>query len=178
MKTEEKTTKRFWRRGNVLDIAILLLLVAILAAVGYRYYQTVRATEDDALSSVRLTYTVKGALPVLTEEIRADETLYLDGTNEVLGLVVTHMQAPLGSPFSATPAQSVVQDAQGHYVTVVAPDGARLDLTGVLICRGTIDEDGSFLLDGRMPLTPGQTIAVHTERTAFVLTVSDIEKTN
>jgi hypothetical protein len=34
-----------------------------------------------------------------------------------------------------------------------------------------VNENGTFLLDGRTPITPGQKIAVYTEQTSFTLTV-------
>ena len=68
----------------------------------------------------------------------------------------------------------LVFDENGNYVTLDHPDSSLMDVIGSVTCRGRLGEDGSFLLDGRTPVTPGQTIAVHTEQVSFVLTVVQI----
>jgi hypothetical protein len=171
MRTEEKNTKRTSRRGNVLDIVIVLLLLAAIATVGYRYYQSVKEVEQDAQQDVLITFEVKQLLSDAKNKIKDQETLFLDSTGESFGILQKHENATEGSIFSVRAAQVTVQDENGNYVTLDHPDSSLIDVVGSVTCRGRLSEDGSFLLDGRTPITPGQTISVHTEQVSFVLTV-------
>ncbi|MBE6660004.1 MAG: DUF4330 family protein [Ruminococcaceae bacterium] len=172
MKTEEKNTKRFWRRGNVLDIAIILLVLAAAFAIGYRYYQTVTEEKNDTLDTVMVTFEVKSAQSAITKAIKAGDVVYLDSADSALGQIVVHTAATDGTPFSVSAAKVLVQDANGNYVEVTVPDDSSIvDFEGTVSCLGFVDENGTFLLDGRTPITPGQKIAVYTEQTSFTLTV-------
>ena len=175
MKTEEKNTKRFWRRGNVLDIAIILLVLAAAFAIGYRYYQTVTEEKNDTLDTVMVTFEVKNAQNAMTKVIKAGDAVYLDSTDAALGQIVVHTAATDGTPFAVRAAKVLVQDANGNYVEVTVPDDSPIvDFEGTVSCLGFLDENGTFLLGGRTPITPGQVIAVHTEQASFVLTVASL----
>lgn len=174
MKTEEKSTKRASRRGNVLDIVIVLLVLAAIATVGYRYYQSAKEVENDSQKDVLVTFEVKQLLASAEDVLQAKDTLFLDSTGDFFGRLQVYANASDGSIFSVSASKVTVQDENGNYVTVDNPDTSLVDVTGSAKCRGRLNDDGSFLLDGRTPITPGQTIAVHTERVSFVLTVMGI----
>ncbi|MBR2620875.1 MAG: DUF4330 family protein [Clostridia bacterium] len=178
MKNEEKNTKRFWRRGNVLDIVIVLLVLAAAFAIGYRYYQTAAEKQHDTLDTVMVTFEVKSAQSAITQAIKAGDTVYLDSADSALGQIAVHTAATDGTPFAVSAAKVLVQDESGNYVEVAVPDDSPIvDFEGTVSCLGFVDENGTFLLGGRTPITPGQTIAVHTEQTSFVLTVVALDTT-
>ena len=51
-----------------------------------------------------------------------------------------------------------------------------MDATGAVLSSGYYDASGSFLLDGKIHVTPGETIRVRTELADFTLVVTEIEK--
>ena len=170
MKTDEKNTKRTGRRFNVLDIAIILLLLASILTVGYRYYQSAKQAEQDAQQTVLISFEIKDMLVSAQKNVGTDD-LYLDSTGDLLGV----LQLSEGnSVFAVRPSQVIVQDEGGNFVTVDNPDTTRVDVTGTVECLGRLNEDDSFLLNGTTPVTPGQLIAVHTEKVSFVLKVTAI----
>lgn len=173
MKTEEKNAKRFWRRGNVLDTAIVLLLLVAAFTVGYRYYQSANEAQHDVQNTVTVTFRVEDASAAMPAAMANGETLYLSSTGDALGALLEHQEATEGTPFQIMPVEVLTQNEDGTIVSVAMPDGT-VDFIGVLSCQGIFDENGSFLLGGRTPITPGQTVAVYSERTAFVLTVISI----
>ena len=173
MKTDEKSTKRTGRRFNVLDVVILLLLLAAIAAIGYRYYQSAKEAETDTQQPVLVAFEIKD-LPAEAVWALGKDAVYLDSTGDLLGVLQIPKNATGGSVLSTRPVQVTVQDEKGNYVTVDSPDASRVSATGTVKCMGRMNEDGSFLLNGTTPVTPGQVIAVHTEKASFVLTVTAV----
>jgi hypothetical protein len=174
MKTEVKNTKKFWRRGNVIDIVILLLLVAAIASVVLRYYQTQSDEQDLNARNVRIGFVVEDTLPGIASAATIGEMVYLsDGT--AFGKLEAHPHAADPCPFAVSAAQMLLQNADGHYVNATLGGGSLVDLQGLLTCTGIYDEQGAFLLGGHYSISPGQRVAVVTEQTAFVLCITDIE---
>jgi hypothetical protein len=167
MKSDEKNTKRLFRRGNVLDIAIILILIAAIATVGYRYYQSTGADQAGDMKNVVVTYRVEKAPEAVAQAIKQNDTFYLDSTGGELGIALD-VSAEENSIFEVTAIEATTKNDSGETVTVTLPV---VNLSGGMICRGTIGEDGSFLLDGHTPITPGQHLTVHTETVTLTLTV-------
>ncbi len=174
MKTEVKNTKKIWRRGNIIDIVILLLVVAAIASVVLRYYQTQAQEQDLNAWTVQVSFVVEDTLPGIASAVAVGDTVYLaDGTT--FGQLKAHQQAIAPCPFAMSAAQVLLQDAQGHYVNATVSGAALVDLQGTLTCTGIYDEQGAFLLGGHYSLSPGQRVAVVSEKTAFVLCIMEID---
>lgn len=171
MRTDEKNTKRAGR-FSVLDLVIVLLLLAAILTIGYRYYQSAKQAEQDTQQTILISFEVKDMLSSAQQSI-GKEALYLDSTGDLFGVLQFQKDDSL---FEVRPAQVIVQDENGNYVMVDGADPTRVDVTGTIKCKGRLNEDGSFLLNGTIPVTPGQTIAVHTEKVSFVLKVVEIPK--
>lgn len=174
MKTEVKNPKRLWRRGNVLDIVIVLIVLASLFSIGFRYYQTNVAPGDEEFKTVRITLEAQSVRPGAVNALTQGNTVYLEGSGERLGVLLTHPAAQGTSPVASAPASVLMTDEQGNYVRLPMPDGTLFDLQAVIEAQGSFDADGVFLLQGRYPLTPGQALSVYTERVSLVLTVKQV----
>ena len=174
MRNEEKSTKRLWRRGNVLDIAIVLLLVAAMVTVGYRYYKNREDVVGAQMQTVMLTFRAEDISAAIPALIPLGETVYLNSTNEALGEVALHPHATSDTPFSVTAARDVVSDGQGDLVDAPLPDIGLWDMEGVLCCQGSMDGT-TFLWNGKTPITQGQTLVIHTEYATLTISVVEIE---
>ena len=175
MKNEVKNTKRFWRRGNVLDIAIVLLLVAALVAIGYRYYLADAATDEENMREYRVSFSVENALPSVADSLKIKAEVYFaDGTK--MGELTLHPAASIGQAVHATAADTLIKDDQGNYVSVTVPDGYREDIFGEMICHAVVDENGAVRIGGETVVTPGQKLTVHTELVTLVITVTSVER--
>ena len=175
MKTELKANERFWRRGNVLDVAILLLLIAAVALIGYRYYQTNRAVDVEELDEYTLTFRAESVLPGAIEALRQGDAIYLaDGTS--VGRMGYDRNGQGTCPVAVSEAGALVRDADGNYVNATVTDGSYLDIQGILFCDALASEDGIVLLGGVHAVTPGQHLTVHTETVTLRLTVVDVVK--
>lgn len=175
MKNEVKNTKRFWRRGNVLDIAIVLLLIAALVAIGYRYYLADAATDEENMREYQVSFSVENALPSVADSLKLKDAVYFaDGTK--MGELTLHPSASIGQAVHTVPADSLVKDHLGNYVSVSVPDGYREDLFGVMVCHALVDENGVVRIGGETAVTPGQRMTVHTELVTLVITVTSVAR--
>ena len=187
MKTDEKSvavksaartgaksgTKTPLRRGNILDLLILLLLVAAIIAIGYRYYTKSRPARADEMRAAEVAFEIKGAIFTLPSYVKAGDVLYLeDGT--ALGTVLNNSPEEENTALYVQSAAVITTDESGKYVRVSYPDSSRVDAQGKLRCNVLPEADGSFLLDGSTYITPGSVIRVHTETAAFDMTVTSV----
>ena len=179
MKNEQKSTKpaavASQKRGNVLDILIVLLLVAALVAIGYRYYAHSGQGKSELLSYAEVSFEIKDAVYSLPSYVKVGDELYMeDGT--YLGVLKDSSTDDDSTALYTSPATVIATDEDGNFVRISYADHSRLDCTGILSCRGTFEADGSFLLDGTMHLTPGSAIRVHTETASFTIAITDCAK--
>ena len=172
MKIEEKNQKKLWRRGNVLDVAIVLLLIAAIATIGYRYYRSTNDSADADLKNVVITYEVVQAPASMAEAIQPAQAIYLQSAKTLLGTALDiTLDQDSGTVFEVTKVFGETVDENGNPVTVEMP---YVNLVGGVFCQGTVDENGTFLLDGRTPITPGQLVSVYTETVEYTFTVLTI----
>ena len=177
MNTQQKTTKgnaAVRRRGNVLDILIVLLLLAAIVAIGYRYYTLSGQGKSELLSYADISFEIKDAVYSLPTYVKTGDEVYMeDGT--YLGVLKDNNSDDESTALYIEPASVIATDEDGNLVRISYSDHSRLDCMGTLSCRGTFEADGSFLLDGTMHLTPGSAIRVHTETASF-MAITDCTK--
>lgn len=178
MNTQQKTTKgnaAVRRRGNVLDILIVLLLLAAIVAIGYRYYTLSGQGKSELLSYADISFEIKDAVYSLPTYVKTGDEVYMeDGT--YLGVLKDNNSDDESTALYIEPASVIATDEDGNLVRISYSDHSRLDCMGTLSCRGTFEADGSFLLDGTMHLTPGSAIRVHTETASFTMAITDCTK--
>lgn len=175
MKTDNKSArgggKSTVRRGNVLDLFILLLLVASIIGIGYRYYTKTHPARADMLTDAEISFEIKSAVFTLPSYVKAGDVLYFeDGT--VFGTVMDNSTEEENTALYVTPATVLTTDENGNYIRITYPDSSRVDCMGKLRCTGVFEEDGAFLLDGTRYITGGTALTVHTETASFVLNVT------
>lgn len=178
MKTDAKVVKGSSparKRGNVLDLLIVLLVLAAIVAIGYRYYTLSEQGKSELLEDVALSFEIKDAVFTLPSYVTPEDVIYLsDGTQ--LGTVQDNNIEDENTALYYTAATVLTTDNDGNFIRVSYPDSSRVDCLGKLHCRGTFEADGSFLLDGTLHLTPGQSLTVHTETATFTMTLTECTK--
>ena len=178
MKTDTKVVKggaTSKKRGNVLDLLILLVLLAAIFAIGYRYYTLSEQGKSELLEDASLSFEIKDAIFTLPSYINPEDAVYLsDGT--LLGTVQDNNSEDENTALYFTAATVITTDGDGNFIRVSYPDSSRVDCLGTLHCLGTFGEDGSFMLGGTLHLTPGQVLTVHTETATFTMTLTACTK--
>lgn len=175
MKAEDKSDKRLSRRGNILDTAIVLLLVAALAAIGYRYFQLHRSAKASEEIRMTMTFDIEYVEMSRLNFISEDDEVFISGTEERIGTVIRHPEASGLSPFATHSAHVTLTNTDGTPVTVEVPDASRIDAQGQMDCYGILHDTGVFYLNGTTVISPGQQINVHTELASFTLIVRSLE---
>ena len=163
------------KRGNVLDILIVLLLVAAIAAIGYRYYTLSGQGKSELLSYAEISFQIKEAGYTLPGYVQPGDRVYMeDGT--FLGTMQDSNAEDENTALYTSAATKITTDEDGNYIRISYPDFSRVDCIGTILCRGTFEADGSFMLDGTTHITPGSAIRVHTETAAFTIAVTSCTK--
>lgn len=159
----------------MMDIVILLLILAAIVSIGYRYYLSREAADADLSDDYAITFRAESVLPGVVNALQEGDVIYLsDG--EAFGVLGSADGAQNHSPVVTEVATILTRDAQGNYVNVKLPDASYLDVQGVVECQGVENEDGTLLVGGDRSVTPGQKITVHTEKATLVLTVMSVAK--
>lgn len=102
--------------------------------------------------------------------------MYFSDSGKKFGVLEANDASESGSALAVSAANVLIRDDSGNYVSVSYPDEALVDATGAVLSSGYYDASGSFLLDGKIHVTPGETIRVRTELADFTLVVTEIEK--
>lgn len=175
MKTEIKSIKNgalaSRKRGNILDLLILLVLLACLVGIGYRYYTSSGQSQSRSFREAEISFEIKDAVFTLPSYVQAGDQVRLE-SGALLGTLQDNNAADGATALYVSAASLITTDEDGNYIRITYPDSSRVDCLGSLLCRGVFEEDGSFLLEGNTYLTPGSTYRVHTETAAFTLVVT------
>ncbi len=160
------------RRFNLLDVALILLLVLSLVGIWQRSNLQNLFTPKELLEEYTVTFEIKKVRSTTVELLQKDTELYMmnDGERVSLGRLTQQV--------SAAPATVYLQDGNGNTVQCVYPQDNNeylLDVNGVLQCEG-VEHGGSFLLGGRIYLAINQSVTVQTETADIEIRIMGIEK--
>lgn len=160
------------RRFNVLDAALILLLVLAIVGIWQRSNLQKLFTTEELLDHYTVTFEVKKVRSTTVDQLQENTVLYIMNGEERVDL------GTLTQPLSASAATVYLQDREGNTVKAVYPQDSYeylLDAGGVLSCEG-VEHDGSFLVGGKLYLAVNQTVSVQTERADLQIRITSIEK--
>jgi hypothetical protein len=165
---ERKSERRF----NILDAALILLLILAIVGVWQRSNLQKLFTVEELLDPYTVTFEIKKVRSTTVDLLQKDTALYMiDGEERVALGTLTQQVA-------ASAATVYLQDREGNTVKAVYPQDAHeylLDVSGELACAG-VEHDGSFLVGGRLYLAVNQTVIVQTESADLEIRITGIEK--
>lgn len=162
--------------GSVIDIVIILLILAAAFGIGYRIYTSEHPTVSSDAADYEVWFRVESVSYMLPNYLRAGDQVYLNDSGKLFGTLLDGNEYEDGTALTSTAATVTVRDENGNYVSVSYPGGTLVDATGAILATGYYDAGGSFLLDGKTHLTPGERVRVRTELADFTLIVTEIDK--
>lgn len=160
------------RRFNLLDAALVLLLVFALLGVWQRSNLQNLFTTDELLENYTVSFEIKKVRSTTVDLLQKDTALYIMNNGERVDL------GTLNEQVAASAATVYLQDRNGNTVKAVYPQDAHeylLDVTGDLTCAG-VENQGSFFAAGKLHLAINQTVSVQTETADFEIRITGIQK--
>lgn len=154
------------RRFNVIDLLIVLVLLAVAAAA------VIRAVTKSAENKRSLPELKNAEISFLIEGISVAQADYI-----VLGDTLRCGENLLGTVKSLDFQRAAFLSENGEGKAVAVYSDTAYDIRGVISSEGSSEENG-FLLNGTVPLAPGQTLSVRGSGIVFTLLITDISRLN
>ena len=171
MKRAEKQGKPHF---NVVDAVIVILVIAALVGVYFRYNIMDYLTQASSKSEYYLTFTVEDVRYTTPYYIEMDDVFYLSANGDELGVFAggaENQSEPI-----ITFASKTVTDSKGEIHEISYPhEQSRVNINGRLLCYGTFSEETGFCLDGKSYFGAGESVSVYSEKVTFTLRILSIE---
>ncbi len=152
-------------RFSVLDAVILIVVIALIAAVVFRYtadmnlfsYETEKYTVSVKSCGIRYT---------AIDMISSTSNVYLND-GELLG---AFLHAP-----TVTPMLSYSVTSSGEIVAAYYPDNTLVDIISEIECE-LITKDGSVMTKSGVHIAPGVVLEIHTPSVDLTVEIVAVEK--
>ena len=172
---KKEKIKRFPKFG-VIDVAIILLIIAIGVGIAFRYNFFNAFTSLQESDECAVSFSVKNIENTTQYYINSGDVVYFKESGKKLGIIMESSDAS-SIPLTIAPStQTFIEN--GLAITVTYPKDTRIDATGRIKCEGKFSTDGTFLLNGTDYLSAGQTYIVCTEKVTLEITILGTELIN
>ncbi len=146
----EKSTK--FRKPNVLDIVILIVLIFCVFSIVFRYRQQSEIADGALSGKYEISFTVTNVKYSTADAFVAGDEVYVATDDTYIGI--------FDRIDSNTPAVYYAPDPD-RTTPLYYPEGTRVDITGTIISEGVMNEDG-FFVGGSYFLAPGKKVTFYT----------------
>lgn len=172
--------ERRFPKFHILDAVIIILVIAIIAGVYFRYSVVDMLGNLKNQSDANVTFLVENIKDTTELYIKIDDAVYFKADGNKFGTVM-EIAENSDRPLNITPASETffVKDGvteNGTSITVNYPSETRINAEGKIRCKGVFAPDGSFMLNGSTYLCAGQKYVVCTEKVTLEITVIGVEK--
>ena len=173
--TIKENNKRF-PKFYVLDAVIILLIIAIVLGIYFRYnvFEAFGGIKDK--SEAQITFSIKNIKDSTKYYIDIGDDIYFKSSGESLGVIAESTENSDIALITTPASETFVKD--GKSITANYPSGTRIDAEGKIKCSGTFAQDGTFMLNGSTYLSAGQTFTVCTEKITVDIVLVKIEQMN
>lgn len=171
---EQKSKKRSNARFNIMDfLIILVVLLCVLSLVARHTNVLEKIGISDHLEQYEMTFTVSNLRYTTPSFFKIEDKVYLqDEHHTYLG---TLLSREIGSAdaLTITLSSEYVQSDTG-FISAYYAENTFVDVSGRMVCEGSVNSEGYFRLGGNVYLAEGQTVAVCTDLVSFELTITSI----
>lgn len=153
-------------RFNILDILIIITVAAIVTAIALRYDVITKVGLQSSSDDFDITFIV--------ENIQQESEQYFTQGEQ---FIITKSLKPIGTlkeVLDVREAKMYVTTADGKIVKTDIPK--RIDLTGVLSCKGRYTDDG-YMIGGNQFVAPGKDFIIRSGNIEIMITVLAITDT-
>lgn len=150
---------------GALDVAIIAVLIICVVCFVLRY-QTKNEIADNAVSGkYEIAFSVSNVRSTTSDAFVSGDSVFVATDDHCIGTI--------DKLTSSNPAAYYVDDLKGGMLKVYYPEGTRVDLTGIILSNGVMNDDGYFV-DGSYFLAPGKKITIYTAHVFVEITITSI----
>lgn len=160
-------------RFGVLDAVIILLVVAAICGIYFRYNIMDAISQKKNIKDYTVEFAIENINSTTTRYIQENDEVRFASNGEVLGSFIKNANSMSDSILSITPASKMFTE-QGKVIKVYYPEDTRVDVKGWLRCKGTYSENGIFLVNGSVAVSSGELITVNTDEVTVTLRIVSI----
>lgn len=170
----QKKAKRSTAKFNVIDFMIILIVLLCVFSLLARYTTILENIGvSDHLEEYEISFVVTDLRYTTPSFFRIDDEIYLqDAAHTRLGTLLSRENGSTDA-LTITLSSRYVQ-AQEGFISAYYTENTLVDISGRILCEGTMGDNGYFLLGGDMYLAEGQKLSVCTDLVNFELLVTGI----
>ena len=157
------------RRINVIDVLIILLVLALLATVGYRIYDMITDNSDDKRSEFVIVFESGEEYRAMMDALADGDRVYFDSDGALLGFIYDNAEDGVDVIYE-------VGDNNSAEGTADIYEKIRFGGMIELSAEANEAENGGYVVIGNRNISVGSKIEVYTEKTTFTITVKGIDK--
>ena len=173
----QQQKKRSGVKFNVIDFLIVVIALLCILSLVARYTNVLeKIGVSEQMQQYEVTFAIKDLRYTTPNFFHINDKVYLkDGKQTYMG---TLLNREIGSTdaLTITLSSRYIQEETG-FISAYYEENTLVDVTGRMLCMGTVNEEGYFLLGGDLYLAEGQKLAVYTDLVDFELTVTGITRT-
>ena len=159
---------------NVIDALIIILLVAIVLGVYFRFNIVEQLKSEDNTDVYTVSFSVDNIRYTTPSYMSVGDAVYFADSGELFGVLISDSENQ--SVMSIMPASEIFIDSAGEIKEVYYDEDTRIDARGRIECKGIYTEEGGFCVNGTRYIAPGQTLEINTELVTINITVTSIDK--
>ena len=162
-------TSRNRRRLNVIDVLIIMLVLALLATVGYRVYAQITESDEGKKSEYVISFESDAEYRAMMKSLKNGDEVYFCSDGILMGYIYDKKDD----------GKAVVYElglADGEEAGTALYD--KISFGGMIALSAQADEikGSDYLVIGDRNLSVGSKIEVYTEKATFTITVKSIGK--
>jgi hypothetical protein len=167
-------TERGRVRFNVLDAFIIILVIAAVVGVYFRYSILDFLRSDMNAEKYVVTYSMDDIRYTTPNYIHADDKVYFASSGELFGTIIRESENQ--GVLNIMPASKEFVDSSGAIKKVFYPNSeSRVTAKGRLLCDGGYDSNGAFFINKNTYVSAGQILSVRTDMVSVSIRILSIE---
>ncbi len=160
---------------NVIDALIIVLLIAVVLGIYFRFNIIDKLTQNDNLGSYAVSFSVENIRHTTPTYMNIGDEVYFGDTDEPFGVLIS--ESDNNTALNITPSSKIFVDSSGNVVEVYySGEEARINAKGRIECKGVYTDEGGFCVDGTRYIAPGQSLEIKTELVTVTVTVTSIDE--
>ena len=152
-------------RFNVIDVIIVLIALSCVIGLILRFGNVGGLSSMENFKTYDVYFSVSNIAYTSEDAFVQGDTVRLVESGAVLG--------EFAGLESILPAEFFARDESGNLIVVNYPEATRIDVTGRIVSRGVMSDNG-YLLNGTTYIAAGTEYAVQSDHMDFVLKITNI----